>query len=190
MELLGKIVAPKRGGLNLNGNEELLVNAKSSRLTLSLALLNKLGWHDKAIGFGYDPAGEMGGAKVYIYGIENIEEGCKVGKNGTVTNKVHTGKIEEAFSSDLNEANRFKLDVLVDSPVTHKSGTVLYPITFLETLKDITRKSPVAEEAVADTEQPTDLSSNTTVDADEEVIAFDEINTSEVTFQESGTFLG
>ena len=186
MELLGKIVAPKRGGLNLNGNEELLVNANSSRLTLSLALLNKLGWSDKAIGFGYDPAGDMGEAKVYIYGIENIEEGCKVGKNGTVTNKVHTGKIVEAFSSDLNEANRFKLDVLVDSPVTHESGTVLYPITFLETLKDITRKSPIAVEAVAEAEQPTDLDSNTTVDAHEVAIAFDEIQKGGVAFQELG----
>ena len=174
MELLGKIVAPKRAASITATNEEILVNVKSSRLTLSLALLTALGWSDKAVGFGYDPAGDLGSAKLYIYGIDNVEEGCKIGKSGTVTNKVHTGKIADAFASDIAESNRFKLDVNVESPVTHESGTVLYPVTFLSTLADITRKAPTAAEATADAEQSTDLDASTVTDTQEEPIAFDE----------------
>ena len=175
MELLGKIVAPKRSASITATNEEILVNFKSSRLTLSLALLTALDWTDKAVGFGYDPAGDMGGAPVYIYGIDNVEEGCKIGKSGTVTNKVHTGKIAEAFNSNIEGSNRFKLDVNVESPVTHESGTVLYPVTFLSTLADITRKATTAAEATAETEQSTDLSTEPSAEApQEEAITFEE----------------
>ena len=140
MEMFGKVVAPKRtGGLNLNGNAELLLNSKSNRVTLSGSLLTKLGWADKAIGFGYDPEKTLGEATVYIYGVDNIEEGCKVGKSGTVTNKFHSEKLGVAFVGDLNGANRSKLDVDADNPITHETGVVMYPVTFLETLKDINR---------------------------------------------------
>ena len=122
MELFGKVVSPQRGSLNLNGNEELLINIKSGRITLSAALLTKLDWADKAIGFGYDPAGDLGNAeaKAYIYAM-SLEEGCKVGTSGTVTSKWHASKLEEAFIASLNGSNRAKLDVNVDGSIIKSS---------------------------------------------------------------------
>ena len=160
MELFGKVVSPSRGLLNLNGNEELLVNAKSNRVTLSGGLLNKLDWADKAVGFGYDPAKELGSATVFIYLENNIEEGCKVGKSGTVTNKFHTEKLADAFKNETGGANRFKLDVDADNAVTHPSGVVLYPVTFIETLADINRtKSTTDKSAEEATNESMDLGS-------------------------------
>ena len=146
MELFGKLVSPSRGLLNLNGNEELLVNSKSNRVTLSGGLLNKLDWADKAVGFGYDPAKELGSATVFIYLESNVEEGCKVGKSGTVTNKFHTEKLADAFKNETGGANRFKLDVDADNAVTHPSGVVLYPVTFSANLANITRTKKVVED--------------------------------------------
>lgn len=144
MELFGKVKTQSSSPLKLAGNEELLLNLTSSRITLSTALLTSLGWADKAIGFGYDADATLG-AKAYIYNIENVEEGCKVGKNGTVTNKFHTAKLAEAFASDLTaDVTRLKLDVDVENTITHESGTVLYKVSFLETLADLKRVKAAA----------------------------------------------
>lgn len=144
MELFGKVVSPTRSGLNLNGNEELLLNVSSSRITLSASLLNKLNVADKAVGFGYDNDKTLG-ASAFIYVIENVEEGCKVGKSGTVTSKFHADSLVKSFS-EVGTANRFKLDVRTEAPVTHASGTVLYPITFAEILPDLVRTKSKNEE--------------------------------------------
>lgn len=152
MQLFGKVVSPNRGGLNLNGNEELLINAKSNRITLSGSLLNKLDVTNKSIGFGYDPEGDLGSAPVYVYVMAQVEEGCKVGKSGTVTSKFHAEHIVSAFNNDTQGANRFKLDVNVKSPITHETGITLYPVTFMSTLADITRTKSTtkAEETAMD----------------------------------------
>ena len=145
MELFGKVVSPTRSGLNLNGNEELLLNVSSSRITLSASLLNKLNVADKAVGFGYDNDKTLG-ASAFIYVIENVEEGCKVGKSGTVTSKFHADSLVKSFA-EVGTANRFKLDVRTEAPVTHASGTVLYPITFAEILPDLVRTKSKNEES-------------------------------------------
>ncbi len=146
MELFGKVVSPTRSGLNLNGNEELLLNVSSSRITLSASLLNKLNVADKAVGFGYDNDKTLG-ASAFIYVIENVEEGCKVGKSGTVTSKFHADSLVKSFVESVGTANRFKLDVRTEAPVTHASGTVLYPITFAEILPDLVRTKSKNEES-------------------------------------------
>ena len=155
MQLFGKVVSPNRSGLNLNGNEELLINAKSNRITLSGSLVNKLNLAEKAIGFGYDPEGDLNSSPVFMYIMDNVEEGCKVGKSGTVTSKFHAEHIVSAFNNDTQGANRFKLDVNVESPITHESGTTLYPVTFMTTLADITRTKSTtkAEDAAMELEE-------------------------------------
>lgn len=170
MQLFGKVVSPNRGGLNLNGNEELLINGKSNRITLSGSLLNKLEVADKSIGFGYDPEGDLGRAPVYVYVMDNVEEGCKVGKSGTVTSKFHAEKIVSSFTNDTQNANRFKLDVNVESPLVHESGVTLYPVTFISTLADITRtKSTTKAE-----EEAMDLGdTNTATESAIEEVGFD-----------------
>lgn len=172
MELFGKVVSPNRGGLNLNGNEELLVNAKSNRVTLSAALLSKLNVADKAVGFGYDPEQKLG-APAFIYVMDNVEEGCKVGTSGTVTSKFHSDMLADAFKAELNGANRFKLDVNVENTVAHESGVTLYPVTFLETLADITRsKSTTTAEAASEaSNEPMDLEATNEAEVPMEPVA-------------------
>jgi hypothetical protein len=141
MELFGKVVSPKREAtLNLNGYPELLVNAKSGRVTLSASLLEKLNCAEAGIGFGYDPAKEIGNHTAYLYILANAEEGCKVGNGGAVTTKWHAEKLQTAFTT----ANRFKLDVDTENPISFQD-TLLYPISFKADLPDLTRSKSTEE---------------------------------------------
>ena len=150
MELIGKIVSPKRGGLNLNGEPELLVNVKGGRITLSNSVTDKLEGDDITIGFGYDPQ-EKQGSRAFLYITEG---GCKVGKKGTVSSKGHSEKLKEMFCNAegmTEETTRFKLSIDMDTTVDFQ-GTTLYPISFKEALADLTRTQKPTEEA---TETPT-----------------------------------
>jgi len=158
MQLHGKVVSPNRSGLDLNGSPELLINVKSGRITLTNTVINKLDKESLSIGFGYDPAEEQG-SKAFMY---ITEEGCKVGKGGTVSSKWHASELKTAFSSHEgmeNTITRFKLNIDLDNTVDYE-GTTLYPISFKETLADLTRTkkdittiAPVAEVEVFESEE-------------------------------------
>lgn len=146
MEMFGKVVSPKRNSLNVNGQPELLINHKSGRITLSNELIAKLDCVDGMIGFGYDPAKDLGNTPAFIYVMDALSDGCKVGKSGAVTSRFHADKLKEGYNTDLSEtANRFRLDVDVNDTVEY-NGVTLYPISFKEELKDITRtRAPHAQ---------------------------------------------
>jgi hypothetical protein len=146
MEMFGKVVSPKKSALNLNGQPELLINHKSGRITLSNELTTKLNCADGMIGFGYDPAKDLGNTPAYMYLLDALSDGCKVGKSGAVTSRFHADRLKEGYNTDLSEtANRFRLDVDVENPITYNE-TTMYPVTFKEELKDITRtRAPHAQ---------------------------------------------
>ena len=146
MEMFGKVVSPKRNSLSINGQPELLINHKSGRITLSNELMSKLNCSDGMIGFAYDPNQDLNSAVAFMYIMDDDAAGCKVGKSGAVTSRFHADRMKGAFPNDLSEdANRFKLDVDVENPITYNE-TQVYPITFKEELANITRtRAPHAQ---------------------------------------------
>jgi len=170
MEMFGKVVSPKKSSLNLNGQPELLINHKSGRITLSNELTSKLDCADGMIGFGYDPAKDLGNTPAYLYIMDALSDGCKVGKSGAVTSRFHADRLKEGYNTELSEtANRFRLDVDVANPITYNE-TTMYPVTFKEELKDITRtRAPHAQ-----VEEPTDSCPSSNHDT-QEAIVFNEV---------------
>lgn len=162
MELHGKVISPNRSGLDLNGSPELLINTKGNRITLNNGILNKIGNDNVTIGFGYDPEQEQNSERAFMY---LTEEGCKVGKSGTVSSKWHADKLKDAFihEATMEEATtRFKLSIDMENTVDFQ-GTTLYPISFKEALADLTRTQKTTT-----TEEPVQLLNETPVaNADE-----------------------
>lgn len=136
MELFGKVVLKKEATqkLNLNGQPELTINHSSSRINLSAELLKKLDCANGTVGFGYDPNKTLSESVAFIY---IAEDGCKIGNAGTIGNKFHVDRLKNAFP-EASAANRFKLLVDVDNPMTH-NDKLLYPISFVEVLPELTR---------------------------------------------------
>jgi len=169
MELHGKVISPNKG-LNLNSEPEVLVNTKSGRITLSKAVMSKLG-ESVAVGFGYD-AQETQGSRSFLY---IVEDGCAVGKGGSVSSKFHSSKLKEMYKSaeGMEDATtRFKLNIDMENTVDYE-GTSLYPITFQTVLADLTRtKSTV-------TETETDATPTLADNVNEEPVVFQTENTEE-----------
>jgi hypothetical protein len=145
MELFGKVVEKKQR-LSVNGKPELVINHKSNRINLSNQLLENLGCHEGMIGFGYDPERKVGSTPAFMYILDADADGCKIGKAGAVTSKFHADRLRDEFSNELSEeANRFRLSVDTKNSVEY-NGVTLYPISFAEELKNITRNRKAAHE--------------------------------------------
>lgn len=159
MELFGKVVEKKQR-LSVNGKPELVINHKSSRINVSNQLCEDLGCHEGMIGFGYDPERKMGNTPAFMYLLDENAEGCKIGKSGAVTSKFHADRLRSEFSNELSEeANRFRLSVDTENSVEY-NGVTLYPISFAEELKNITRNRKAAHDQVEATDNAEPMQDN------------------------------
>lgn len=135
IQLVGKVT---KTTLDLNGKAKLTINQKSGRISLSKKVVDTLDFNleTQSIGFGYDPEKTLG-ASAFLYVIDNVEEGIKAGKSGSLTSKYHCAELNKMFTAEIGEANRYELDFVEEAK--DYNGTKLYALTFSTVLNDITR---------------------------------------------------
>ena len=146
IQLVGKVT---KTTLDLNGKAKLTINQKSGRISLSKKVVDTLDFNleTQSIGFGYDPEKTLG-ASAFLYVIDNVEEGIKAGKSGSLTSKYHCAELNKMFTAEIGEANRYELDFSEEAK--DYNGTKLYALTFSTVLNDITRTKKVEVESTGD----------------------------------------
>lgn len=149
IQLVGKVTA--KANLDLNGKAKLTINQKSGRISLSKKVVDTLDFNleTQSIGFGYDPEKTLG-ASAFLYVIDNVEEGIKAGKSGSLTSKYHCAELNKMFTAEIGEANRYELDFVEEAK--DYNGTKLYALTFSSVLNDITRTRSEETATVAETQ--------------------------------------
>lgn len=155
IQLVGKVT---KTTLDLNGKAKLTINQKSGRISLSKKVVDTLNFNleTQSIGFGYDPEKTLG-ASAFLYVIDNVEEGIKAGKSGSLTSKYHCAELNKMFTAEIGEANRYELDFAEEAKDYNE--TKLYALTFSTVLNDITRTKKeevtvTASEPQAEVETP------------------------------------